>query len=382
MPSPHFLVLTGHHYASARRAKVHFVVDSLSARGPTAMFTVGSSRLLRLGHAGGTGDRDLVYNRPVAIGDVVCFAWRPLVHPFNPRHRALHPVSRWGFEAYRRAVPALLRDWASGATTIVVESGLPVLFIADLRRWNPGATIIYLASDDLATLGCDPALSAALDSAASGISYACLSARGLAPLIPRGVTKYYVPQGMDHSLLAAKGPSPYPGGINAVSIGSMLFDTSFFTIAAGLFPEVTFHVIGSRARSGALPARVVCYPELAHAALGPYLAHADFGVAPYRDTGMATYLSDSSLKLVQYGAFGLPAVCPDFAVGDRPHRIGYRIGDAASIRSAITRAMARRDRTPVPAPSWREVTDRILAPWDAGPPTETATPPLRTGRPS
>jgi hypothetical protein len=42
------------------------------------------------------------------------------------------------------------------AQTIIVETGLGIIFIEMIRNMNPGANIIYFASDDLAVIGCSP----------------------------------------------------------------------------------------------------------------------------------------------------------------------------------------------------------------------------------
>ena len=87
-----------------------------------------------------------------------------------------------------------------------------------------------------------------------------------------------------------------------------------------------------------------------------------FGVAPYRDANTPTYLIDTSLKLRQFGLFGIPAVCPNFALGDAPGRFGYVPGDSTSIAAAIQRALDNRQAITVDAMSWSGVLDRILSP--------------------
>jgi 2-beta-glucuronyltransferase len=143
----------------------------------------------------------------------------------------------------------------------------------------------------------------------------------------------------------------------------MLFDPGFFVIASQLFPDITFHVIGSGKgiQEGYGP-NVKVYDEMPHKATLPYIKHATIGIAPYRAAGLPTYLSDTSLKLMQYDFFGLPAVCPHGIVGDYQSRFGYTPDDADSIVAAINSALAaprKSFRTPL---AWSEVADRLLEP--------------------
>ncbi|MGO7251742.1 hypothetical protein ACCS63_36010, partial [Rhizobium brockwellii] len=71
----------------------------------------------------------------------------------------------------------------------------------------------------------------------------------------------------------------------------------------------------------------------------PYIRHADIGIAPYHSALDAAYLVDTSMKLMQFEAAGVPAVCPTFAQGGRMSRFGYTVGDADSIVRAVNAAL-------------------------------------------
>jgi len=68
------------------------------------------------------------------------------------------------------------------------------------------------------------------------------------------------------------------------------------------------------------------------------------------------------MKLMQYGFFGLPAVCPHRVVGGHGGRFGYEPGDEAPIRSAVRAALACGRFAGVPCLTWAQVTDRIPDP--------------------
>ena len=93
-----------------------------------------------------------------------------------------------------------------------------------------------------------------------------------------------------------------------------------------------------------------------------YLQHANFGIAPYLGQFVAPYLVDTSMKLMQYGAMGLPAVCPDVVVGSHQGRYGYGPGDRDSIVEAINGALIHGRFESASTFSWCEVTARILNP--------------------
>ena len=180
--------------------------------------------------------------------------------------------------------------------------------------------------------------------------------------MPESRNKYFVPHGLDHSIAEQADPSPYGPGKHAVSVGSMLFDPSFFQIAARFFPDVTFHIIGSGCANQNYAENVQVYDEMKFQDTLPYIKHADFGIAPYRSEAVPAYLADTSMKLMQYDFFGLPAVCPMPVVGSHLSRFGYQPGNAASIELAIRAALSAPHRSSSRHLSWGEVVDRLIDP--------------------
>lgn len=357
-----FLLISGHDFRSPRKANVHFIAAELALRGKTRMFSIGFSPL---SHAKGKDPRlgmTVPANTPGMKDGVECYLWRTFAHPFNPRHPALQVISPLAFETYRALSPPILREWVEDASTIFVESGLGVLWLADFRRWNAKAEIIYIASDDMATIGVDPYLLRLLRTKGHLIDGVRVPSRTLASVMPGNTNVFYVPHGIDESIADLCDPSPYKHGVHAVSVGSMLFDPQFFAIAAAQFPEITFHVIGSGARREQLPPAVVMHAEMPFAETLPYIKHARFGIAPYRQANVPYYLSDTSMKLMQYEFLRIPAVCPYFVVGNHPTRHGYQPGDAASISDAIRGALAAKPTEDNSFLNWSNVVDRLLNP--------------------
>jgi 2-beta-glucuronyltransferase len=360
---PRFLMISGHDFRTPRWANMHFIARELAERGTMRFFSPGASTLSHL-----TGDPRLPImaraNRVEEFHGVQCYMWKSAWHPVNLDFKALSGVSRLLFAAYRRRAPEQLRRWIEASDVIILESGMPPIFLPLIQALNPNARKIYIASDLLDTIGVDPFVSHELATHIDLFDTVIVPSRRMAKAFPPNAKLRYVPHGLEIDEGAA-GVSPYAGGINAVSVGSMLFDRSFFDLAAPKFPQVTFHVIGGgRAAENLRHANVKIYGETPYARTLGYIKHAQFGIAPYTLECAQDYMCDTSMKLMQYAYFGIPAVCPQAVVGDHGGRFGYRPGDAASIEAAVRGALAAGKIASPPILTWSQVTDRILSPQD------------------
>jgi 2-beta-glucuronyltransferase len=306
------------------------------------------------------GDRA---NRIEFNNQVRCYLWRTAYHPINLKKPALNALTKPLYKLYARMRCDFLDEELASAAHVIIESGLGATLLRRARALNHSAKIAYLASDDLLTVGVHPCVQKELERSARAINYACVPSRRMAPGFEwAGDRLFYVPHGIHAEDFAPVGPSPYESGLNAVSVGSMLFDSDFFAMAAKRFPEIAFHVIGAGAPFDA-PPNVVQHREMPFRETVPYIRHASLGIAPYRTARHAEYICDTSMKLMQYAYCGRPAVCPDFAAGDHPNRFGYAPGDPDSIASAIRAALAC--HTAVVSErflSWEDVAQRLLNP--------------------
>lgn len=337
---------------------MHFLADEFARRGPTRFASIGLSHLSRLR---GDPRLSLAANRVERHRGVECFlefgVWHPVALPPLAR-----PLERASFALYERRVPRTLLDWIDGAELIVIESGLGVVLARLARRRNPRAQLIYNASDDLGTVGAARTLVDRLNRDIALFDRIRLPSALLAPMLPPSPNTAVIPQGFDPALLDDRSPSPYGPGRHAVSIGSMLFDRAFFETACPLFPDLTFHVIGAGGAADGLAApNLRIYPLMPHAATIPFIRDADVGIAAYRQADQPAYLADSSMKLIQFAAFGLPAVCPAFAAGGRDERIPYDPARLSSVGAAIDRALRIGKNAGRTVMSWSEVVDRLLA---------------------
>ena len=363
-PGRKIVLISDHDYRTARRANMHPIADALVRLGHDVTFiSVRFSALTRLK---GGDSRSFLWeraNKPELSNNVRCYLWKTPFHPINLNNRVLNALSAPLYRLYGRMPCQFLDDALKSAAHVIVESGLGVVLLRRARALNHAVKIAYLASDDLATVGVHPCVQDELAKASRVINFACVPSRRMAPGFDwAGERLFFVPHGFQHADFAAPCPNPYDTELNAVSVGSMLFDAGFFQAAAERFPNIRFHVIGAGQRFDA-PGNVIQHAEMKFAATLPYIRHATFGVAPYRPSGQCDYISDTSMKLMQYEYCGIPAVCPAFATGDNPNRFGYAPGDPASIATAVEGALARRhDIKPRRFLSWEDVACRLLDP--------------------
>ncbi|WP_416186815.1 hypothetical protein [Glaciimonas sp. CA11.2] len=357
------LVITAHDYRSRRKVNMHFIAAELAKYGPTSFFSCQYSFLSQL-KSDPRSSLDRLANKVEMYEGVNCYLWKTIIHPINLRKGAFYPIEKFLFKRYIDHPSPVLVEWIQNADVVVFESGIAPIFFDLVRRLNPQAKTIYLASDDLDTINVASYVKDTFARVGPKMDALCLTSRMLADRMPSLENCYVIPHGFDYSVEDHADPSPYGPGLHAVSVGSMLFDPSFFVIASAMFPEVTFHIIGSG--TGAEPGygkNVVVHEEMPHQATLPYIKHATMGIAPYRSSEVPRYLSDTSMKLMQYDFFRLPAVCPVGIAGDYPSRFGYIPSDADSIGQAIRAALVAPRIAPKRTPlRWSEVMERLLAP--------------------
>lgn len=357
------LILSRHDFRSPRKASVHFIARELARSATVRFASTGFSRLSRL-----KGDPRLplwdAANRTETVDGVDCYLWRSVIHPCKVPSVFAPLMDRY-FSHFAQALPETLERWIGEADTVFFESGGSEMFIPTVRRLAPDARLVYLCADTLDVVGSPDYLVKTLMAEAPRMDWIVIKSRLMASFFPPGCNLVVVPQGVDKAALAVPSESPYGvGTINLVSVGNMLFDASFFDLAAPEFPDIAFHVIGGGPGASAVKARnVTVHGEMPFAQTLPYLQHANAGIAPY-GSGVVPYLADSSLKLAQYGGLGLPAICPGIAAAGHSHRFGYTPGDKTSIVAAI-RAALDHGRFPGTDPlGWDDVARRVIAPLD------------------
>ena len=356
------VLISGHDAVSDRKTGFHFWADILDRRGVNVDFiTVGSSPVSLLKKGG----KQLVrpFNRWVPISKRLRkFTWMPPFHPVNFGHKILNMFSWPVFTLYPRMMPRDLKTLRD-ADVFIVESGSGPLLVPTFARNNPKAKFIYNFSDRSGVVDFHPYVVRQTEKNLPHFSMIRLNAAIVANDFPDGAPTCYVPQAIDKALFDRPWPNPYATPRNVISIGDMLFDASSVSIMAKNFPDWTFHLFGKGAKLPQELPNVRQYGERPYDEIVPYLKHADIGIAPYSNAQKETdYLSQSSLKLVQYTYCALPIVTPQFAASHRDHAFGYTPGVESTIVYAFEKAM-QCDRNGIDRSSvqdWTQMIDTML----------------------
>jgi 2-beta-glucuronyltransferase len=353
-----------HDYRTAKRASIQQVADGLVSAGYDVSFI--STRFSRLSKI--TGDSRIFLwdkaNQVETVNGIRCYLWRTMVHPFQSSNALLNAAMARLYPLYAempdRQFDAFIRD----ADYVVLESSVAAIFMRRIKRINPAIQIIYYATDRLDTVGAHPFIRERLEADEALIHHVCLRSPKMLSDFQWAKGKLYRAEfGIEPNDFANIGSSPYPAGKRtAVSVGSMLFDPTFFQLVAPQYPDVDFHVIGCGSTFDT-PANVHVHAEMKFVNTLPYVKHATIGIAPYRWAPGVEYLAESSLKMAQYEYFALPAVCPTFAAGGVTSRFGYTPEDATSIGAATEAALAAAGSvTPRTFLTWKDVADRVINP--------------------
>ncbi|MCM2294734.1 hypothetical protein NAC44_20615 [Allorhizobium sp. BGMRC 0089] len=360
------LIVTGQHFAvQPRKVDLHFLADSLLARGASVDFFVWRlspvSRLLKDGRFDLARRFRFNHWQEMQPG-FRQFVWHVPLHPMNFKIGLLNRLAAPVFRRFGRFLPGDVLACLCDYTHILVESGPSPLLTPVLRAHAPQAEIIYHAADRLSTIGVPPVVEEVLSQSLALYDRVHVMAEALREDFPPDVRLDYLPHGIDKAAFDRPSASPYSQGRNAVSLGDMLFDAGAIEVMAAAFPEWTFHLFGRKAEPQQQRGNIIVHGEQPFAAIIPFLKHADLGLAPYRDGAGAAYLSQSSLKMIQYSYCRLPIVAPHFAAKGRAHVMGYDPADPASIRSAFA-AACHFDRSIIATGAildWDETADRLF----------------------
>jgi 2-beta-glucuronyltransferase len=316
-----FVMIAGHQALAPRKVGFHFWSEYLTARGDDVYFITAGQSYLSLLKAKNPPAKP--YNQWVLLGNrLFGMSWIP---PFNPcfNRPLFNPFLLSLFSLYPRFFPRSALHNIQDVDYIVVESGPGLALIPLLARTCPNAKIIYEVSDRLVTVGAHPTIIRAEQAALPLCNLIRVPAMVMTNDFARGAPVWYTPQGLNKADFDTEFSSPYTQGKNAVSIGDMLFDADAIAIMATHFTDWTFHLFGRNATLNKPLPNVIEYGERPIAELTTYIQHADIGIAPYRNAPNCEYLSQSSLKMIQYTYCQLPIVAPGFAADGRPHVLAY-----------------------------------------------------------
>ncbi len=335
------IFISGHYYASKRKAGFHWLADSLWRQGWRVIFVTAPVSWLswaRRDHRHQYPIREEA-NRMVRVAEnLESYVWWTPWHPANLRSGLLDRLASGLYRKYHELPLGPLEDEAKTADLFVYESTPALPLFERFSALNPNARAVYRVSDDIRTLNMHPMLSEVerriapqfdMISSPTALIHEKFSHLAHAQLQPHGVPV---------NLYAAADKSPYDtsDGLDHVFVGIARLDNAFIEIASAARPADRFHIIGP---VGPLPRRdnVIAYGELPFEETVPYVRHADIGLHILeRSPGVEVFRD--SLKVVQYSWCRLPIVAPCFLRSARPNVACYERNDTASITDAIERA--------------------------------------------
>lgn len=356
--------VSGHDASAGRKVDFHFWAESLGKQGIHVDFlTVGLSR------ATAFKKNNRLFKPPfntwVRLSDTLQkFVWRPVFHPFSLNKTNLDTLTAPLFALYPMLLPDDIKARVKRADIIVIESGVGLTLVKSFAKLAPKAKLIYTVSDLLATLTFHPIVQDAENAAIDMFDLIRVPAAVMRESFPSGAPVQYIPPGLDTSLFDASLPNPYLRARNAISIGDMLFNAQVIETLAEQFPEWTFHLFGKNARISRSMPNVIEHGEQPFQDLVAYLKYADVGIAPYHDAPSVGYISQSSLKMVQYTYCQLPIVAPSFAAAGRDHVLSFSPdAEKSSLILAFEKAVAF-DRASIDRSkvlNWDQVTENMFA---------------------
>lgn len=332
-------LLTIHNATSSRKVDFHFWADVFAARGHNVDFiTVGFSPFTFLKKYGRRYEGP--FNRWVTIDfGARKFLWCPPFHPFTLGRRFLDNLTAPLFKFYPKFLPRILLDGIRDTDVFIIENGAGLMLLPELSRLCPEAKIIYSVCDRIETIGYHPVIVQAEKGALPRIDLVRVPAKVMVGDYPDHPNVRYIPHGLDKRLFDEPHKNPYMRGKNIVSVGDMLFDAGAIVVLARNFPDWTFHLFGKNATLPQSLPNVVAHGEKSFAYIVPYIQHADIGIAPYRPAPNVDYISQSSMKMMQYSYCRLPILAPVFAAAGRESVLFYEPSDEKSIIEAMRDAI-------------------------------------------
>lgn len=330
--------LTVHEAESARKVDFHFWANALSRRrAEIDWLTVGFSPVSLLRSHRRRYKRP--YNTWVQVNNSIRKnVWFPIFHPFNLKSPLLNKWTKALFRHYNYLLPRAIIDAFGNVDYFVVENGAGLLLIPSLAQRFPKAKFIYTVCDRIETLDYHPVIEEAEIKALPYFSLIRVPSPVMIEDYKEHSNVRYIPHGIEKALFDAPMTNPYDRPKNIISIGDMLFDQKTVCIMADAFPDWTFHLFGNNARLPTHMDNVIVYGERPFREIIPYVKFADIGLAPYKPAVNADYLSQSSMKMIQYTYCQLPIISPSFASADRAHVISYRPGEKTSIIESVQKA--------------------------------------------
>ena len=198
-----------HDYRTKKRASIHQIARAMARSGHDVSFI--SMRFSLLSRWKGDSRQALAdrANQVEEVDGIKCYLWRTLLHPFAVRNAALNTAMAWLFRLYARAPNRKVDALLAAADDVIIESSVAAIFIRRIKRLNPGANIIYYATDLLDTVGAHPFVRRRLEMDADAIGHVSMRSPRMAPDFQFAAGRLFRAEfGVDAAELADAGENP------------------------------------------------------------------------------------------------------------------------------------------------------------------------------
>jgi 2-beta-glucuronyltransferase len=244
------ILVSGHTLTSPRKAGFHWLAESLWEQGWTVIFmTTGISTLSRLKRNPDrlellktTSLNQLVWHQP----HFASFTWYTPWHPIKFQSKPLNVLTDLFFRQYGKFPLYEMESYFKQAELVIFESTSGLMLFDRVRKLNPNAQLVYRVSDDLRLVNTHPCVLQLEQRIAPKFDLISLPSQHLRQIFPPLESVVVHPQGIKPQLFDQPSRNPYgpdEGTINAISVGTMLFDPEFFIYASQAFPHIHFHIM-------------------------------------------------------------------------------------------------------------------------------------------
>lgn len=361
------VILTGHFPEQKRRPSMLWVSHHLQDMGwHVTLATVGYSWLSRL-----TGDKRLLGTpqpgtrfRSETLTTI--FGWSP-VHPVSTRLPRIDATLRPIHQLFPAFWGPLLEPHLARADLVLIESGAPVMLAPFARRLAPKARLVYRVNDDLRLMKVPRFLLISEARAAALVDRVSTASPHLARRFdPKKTT--VDPMGIPRVALKLRISDPYRrrAGYEAICAGTTLLDLPALIRIAAEAPQWRLHVLGPTGFACETPANLLLHGEKSYDETLAHIAHADIGLAPYRDAPGIEYQTHNSNRIALYRHFGLPVLGPDrLCHPSAPSIIGYSDPDWRF-------RCETRGKRPESLPDWSDLARSLAQNGETEPPLEVS----------
>ncbi|MFA4849336.1 MAG: hypothetical protein WC626_06370 [Methanoregula sp.] len=361
------VLISGHHIQSKRKAGFHWLAYAFSNKNWDIVFITAPIRY----SAWFLGDHRTQcfslqnVNQPEKIpnSNITSYVFMTLLNPISSNNKFFKYLSSPLIKLYGRILPKNLKFLITNADIIIFESTEALLLFEKFRELNPDAKYIYRVSDLLEVnntpqfvIEYEKKIAPMFDLISVPSEYIFKKFNYL----PNTRLHYH---GINKELFATKDtiPEEYTQfEKNIIFVGTTHFDSEFIKIAAGLFPQWGFHIIGPLDQKAKSP-NIMYYGEISFNETIPYLKYADVGLQTRKSAHGLASLSDS-LKVLQYTYCKLPIIAPIGLNSSRKNFIYYIPGNLNSILIALNNAVAfnRSDIETSDIHSWNELVELLI----------------------